>query len=90
MNLRVDVVFDVPAEMTDYFQPTLDAVEHAAAGLELDAEVRVVRTDTIDDRYFDELPDAVVIGPGSPYIEPDAAERVIRTAREKGLPLVGT
>jgi hypothetical protein len=52
--------------------------------------VQVVKTDTISTAYFQDLPHGVVIGPGTPYIAPDAAEEVIRTAREKGLPLVAT
>jgi len=89
MAIRIDVVFDVP-DPSPYFAPTLDALRHAIDAEGVDAEVRVVRTDTIDDAYLDDLPDAVVIGPGTPYFAPPAAERVITTARERGLPLVGT
>ena len=32
----------------------------------------------------------MVVGPGSPYREPDAALDVIGSAREGGVPLVGT
>ena len=52
--------------------------------------MQVVKTDTITPAYFEELPHGVVIGPGTPYTAPVAAEEVIRTAREKGLPLVAT
>ena len=89
MSARIDVVFDVEAS-TPYYAPTLDAIGHAADALDATCEVRVVRTDTIDDGYFDDLPDAVVIGPGTPYRVPAAAEQVIATARARGIPLVGT
>ena len=89
MAVRVDVVFDV-SEQSPYHRPTLDAVQHAASALGIDAAISVVRTATIDDAYFDDLPDAVVIGPGTPYTSPPAAERVIATAREREVPLVGT
>jgi len=89
MAIRVDVIFDVP-DPSPYFGPTVDAVHHGVAAIGVDADVRVVRTDAIDSQYFDELPDAVVIGPGTPYLAPHAAELVITTARERGLPLVGT
>ena len=36
------------------------------------------------------LGDGVVIGPGTPYREPHAAERAITAARERGVPLVAT
>ena len=86
---RIDIVFDVP-EQTPYYQPTIEAVQHASSFLDVDATISVVRTDTIDDGYFETMPDAVVIGPGTPYTVPSAAERVILTARERGVPLVGT
>lgn len=89
MPPRIDVIFDV-ADGSAYYRPTLDALEHAAAATGIETEVRVVRTDTIDDAWFADLPDAVLIGPGTPYRDPPAAERVIATARERGIPLVGT
>jgi CTP synthase (UTP-ammonia lyase) len=51
----------------------------------------VVRTDTLRDR-----PDVataytgLVIGPGSPYRDAEAVLDAIRSARERGVPLVGT
>ena len=67
------------------FRYTCDALDHAVAAASADVMVRVVHTDAID-----ALGDGVVIGPGSPYRDAAAAEDVIRTAREKGIPLVGT
>lgn len=89
MPVRVDVIFDLPADSPSY-QPTLAAVAHAADEVDCEIEVQVMRTDMIGDDYFDMLPDGVVIGPGTPYRVPAAAEAVIRSAREQGLPLVGT
>lgn len=86
---RIDIIFDVPAD-SQYYQPTLDAVGHAAEAAGLHVEVNVVRTPEIDASYFERLPEGVFIGPGTPYEVPSVAEEVIRTAREKGLPLVGT
>ena len=89
MSLRIDVIFDVAAS-SPYYEPTLRAVQDAALSVDLPVEVTVVRTATVDERYLLDLPDAVVIGPGAPYDAPTAVEEVIRTAREKGLPLVAT
>jgi len=89
MPIRVDVVFDV-ADGSAYYGPTLDALDHAAGASGIETEVRVVRTDTIGDAWFADLPDAVLIGPGTPYRNPPAAELVIMTARERNIPLVGT
>lgn len=89
MASRIDIIFDVTAQ-TPYYQPTLDAVIHAAAAAEAAIDLSVVRTDKIDGGYLQALPDALVIGPGSPYDKPAAAELVVRAARERGVPLVGT
>ncbi|MGI9603324.1 MAG: hypothetical protein ACR2QE_15670 [Acidimicrobiales bacterium] len=65
---------------------TLAAIEHAGPG----TEVTLVATAEI---ASDELPDrfdGVVIGPGSPYQRMDLVLEAIRTARERGVPLVGT
>lgn len=83
------MIFDLAVD-NPYHSPTVDAVHHAVDALDADVEVRVIRTDTIDDTYFDEPPNAFVIGPGSPYEVPIAAEVAIAEAREKGIPLVGT
>ena len=89
MTLRIDVVFDVPAT-SPYHRQTVEAVRHAGTGANVDVEVNVVTTPEVNDRYLSSLPDGVVIGPGTPYEVPDGAETVVRTARERGLPLVGT
>jgi len=89
MPTRIDIIFDVP-EHGAYFSPTLDAVSHAAAALGLSVDTRIVRTDTISERYVDDLPDAIVIGPGTPYANPAGAEWAIAQARIRQVPLVGT
>ena len=89
MDVRIDVIFDVTAD-SPYYSPTVDAVHHAAKALDVAADVRVIRTGTIDDTYLDEMPHAVLIGPGSPYDKPSAAETTVLVAREEGVPLVGT
>jgi CTP synthase (UTP-ammonia lyase) len=84
MSRVITVLMDLP-EANDSFRYTVEALDHAIVASHADVAVRVVPTDAIG-----ELGHAVVIGPGSPYRDPRAAEEVIRTAREKGIPLVGT
>lgn len=90
--LKVVVVMDLP-EARDYHVATVSALGHAANATGLDTGVEVVTTDRIDDELLSRVGrpgTAVVIGPGTPYRIPDAAHEVIRTARERGIPLVGT
>ena len=84
MSRVITVLMDL-SEQDASFRYTCDALDHAVAATSPDVMVRVVHTDEID-----ALGDGVVIGPGSPYRDAAAAEDVIRTAREKGIPLVGT
>ena len=84
MSRAITVLMDLPAD-NDSHRFTVDALDHAIAALDAAVSVRVVHTDAVDD-----LGDGVVIGPGSPYLDAGAAEQAIQTAREKGLPLVGT
>jgi CTP synthase (UTP-ammonia lyase) len=72
-----------------YHQATLAALAHAGA-VSCALRTIVVPTDTIGGRDADALGDAVVVGPGSPYREAEAVLDVIRSARERGVPLVGT
>jgi hypothetical protein len=64
---------------------TVDALGHAVGRDGRDVSVDVVRTDSIG-----RLGHGVMIGPGSPYRDPDAVETVIERARRLGIPLVGT
>ncbi len=84
MSRVITVLMDLPADNESH-RFTVDALDHAIAALDAPVSVRVVHTDAVDD-----LGDGVVIGPGSPYLDAAAAEQAIQTAREKGLPLVGT
>jgi hypothetical protein len=82
----ITVLIDSPATAA-YHVATIDALRHA-----IDARddrhlftIDVVNTDAIG-----KLGDAIVIGPGTPYNDPRAAEDVIADARERGVPLVAT
>jgi CTP synthase (UTP-ammonia lyase) len=82
--LQITVVMDLPPAKASH-RYTVDALEHAIAALGVDVSFVVTGSDAVGS-----LGDAVVIGPGSPYRDPAAAEAVIQEARERGLPLVGT
>ena len=84
MSRSITVLMDLP-ESNDSHRYTVAALGHAIAATRTDVTFAVARTDS-----GATLGDGVVIGPGSPYREPAFAEAAIRTAREKGLPLVGT
>lgn len=86
--MTIAVLMDLPPERP-YHQATLAAVAHAAVG-GCDARTVLVPTDSIGGRTADALGDAVVVGPGSPYRDAEAVLDVIRSARERGVPLVGT
>lgn len=87
--LTVNVLIDLPPAQP-YHGATLAALEHAAAAIGVDFHVRVVPTATIDRALVLDPGAAVVVGPGTPYRDPDAAHEVVRSARERGVPLVGT
>ena len=82
-------VLDSPAT-APYHVATLDAVGHAIGAAGADIGVRVGRTPDIDGAFLEQPGDGVFIGPGSPYDVPLAADELIRSARERGLPLVAT
>jgi len=83
------VLIDLPSEQR-YRAATVAALEHATQSLGAPAVVRVVPTETIDHRLVADPGAAVVVGPGSPYRNPDGVLEVVRSARENGIPLVGT
>ncbi len=87
-RLTIALLMDLPPQHA-YHRATLAAIAHAAATVS-GVRAVVVPTDTIGGRSADGLGDGVVVGPGSPYREPDAALDVIGSAREGGVPLVGT
>jgi hypothetical protein len=86
--LTVAVLIDLP-EDHPYHVATLAAIDHARAAGEETRSV-VLRTRQIGGRAATSLGDAIVVGPGSPYVEPEAVFGVIASARENGVPLVGT
>jgi CTP synthase (UTP-ammonia lyase) len=86
--ISVGVLMDLPPGQAHHVA-TLAALEHAASALALDLDVCVVGTDQLG--QHDPLTDAaIVVGPGSPYRDPEGVMQVIRAARERGVPLVGT
>ncbi len=85
----ITVLIDLPPEQA-YHAATVAAIRHAASTLGVEPEVRVVTTDTIGPSLIRDPGAAVVVGPGSPYRNPDAVHEVVRAARERGVPLVGT
>jgi hypothetical protein len=83
---RITVLIDAPPS-APYHVATVAALRHA-----IDARddggtfgIDVVKTDAVE-----HVGDAVVIGPGTPYNDPSAAEDVITDARARGVPLVAT
>lgn len=88
--VAVTVLMDLPPDHL-YHRATLAALAHASTAAGIPIEVRVAPTDTIRDAALIATSGcAVVIGPGSPYRNPDAALEVVRLAREQNVPLVGT
>lgn len=86
----VSVVIDLPPQH-EYHRASLAAIRHAAEDIGEPVDVRVARTDQITSvNEFVHGTAAILIGPGSPYLSPDAAITCIRRAREAGVPLVGT
>jgi CTP synthase (UTP-ammonia lyase) len=88
--VAVTVLIDLPAEHR-FHRATLAALGHASKNRRIPIDVRVVPTDQIRDAsWLADASSAVIIGPGSPYRDPDAAHEVVRKARERNIPLVGT
>ena len=86
----VTVLIDLPADHR-YHRATLAALEDASEHLRIPIDVRVVCTDAIHDASrIAAAGSVVIIGPGSPYRNPEAAHEVVRKAREQNIPLVGT
>ena len=85
----ISVLMDLPSGQA-YHAATMRALDHAASSLGLAIDAHLVTTDAIDAALVADPGAAVVIGPGSPYRDPEAVLQVIRSARERGVPLVGT
>jgi len=87
--VRIALLIDSPPNAR-YHVATIDAIEHAATALDLAVDLGVIRTDS--NSLADEVRSTagVVIGPGSPYRDEFAVWDTVRSARERGVPLVGT
>jgi CTP synthase (UTP-ammonia lyase) len=84
----IGVLIDLPANHA-YHEGTRAALAHAADALEMHVDVAVITTDRLD-QAAELSHDAIVIGPGSPYRNPEGVLSTITSARERGVPLVGT
>jgi CTP synthase (UTP-ammonia lyase) len=87
--VRIALLIDLPPDAR-YHVATVDALRHAAGGLGFDLDLRVIETDSTDLVGQVGACDGIVIGPGSPYRDEVAVWDVVRSARERGVPLVGT
>jgi CTP synthase (UTP-ammonia lyase) len=88
--LVVDLLIDLPPDHP-YHAATLAALGHASEHIATPIKIRAVQTDRIRELDLIAAPgSAVVVGPGSPYRDPEAVHAVVRAARERGVPLVGT
>ncbi len=85
----ITVLMDLPATQA-YRVATLEALAHAEAHVGAGVRVQVVPTAAIDGHLISDPGDGVMVGPGSPYDNPEGVLEVIRTARQRGVPLVGT
>lgn len=84
----ISLVMDLPDE-APAAAATFEAMDHAISAVGA-GELRLVRTAEIDAAFVADPGRGVIIGPGSPYEFPDRADDVITSARERGIPLVGT
>ena len=85
VNLLLDI-----GPQSQYGAATIAALEHAAGAVRAPIDIRVITTDSITPELIANPDAAVVVGPGSPYRAPDLVHEVVRSARERGVPLVGT
>jgi len=82
--LSVGVILD-SAPTQQHHVATLAALEHAADALSVTLDTRVTPSDARDRGAPVESYAAIVVGPGSPYRDPDAVLARIRAARERGV-----
>ena len=88
MAIDITVLMDLHPDH-EFHRATLRAVDHASESIEGPAHCTVLRTSDWDGQRAS-LGAGVVVGPGSPYEVEETAYAVIRTAREAGVPLIGT
>ena len=85
----IRIVFDKrPGD--PFYSETVASAEHAIADLGADVAIEVIRTGAVTDELIAAPDGGVFIGPGTPFEHPDRAEALIRSARERGVPLVAT
>jgi len=84
--VHVSLLIDYPPD-APYHRATIEALDHAAGALGAPLDLTVCRTDS---GFALDGADGVIIGPGSPYRDETAVWAAIGTARERGIPLVGT
>ncbi len=90
-RVSVGVIGDFNPEFPPHVA-TNAALEHAAAALSIQVDVRWLDTTGLEDMDLVKLAghDALWCAPGSPYRSLDGALRAIRFARESDLPFLGT
>ena len=86
--MRVALLIDSPPD-APFHRATIEALEHAAASVGANLDLAVHSTDAVPPEVATAV-DGVVIGPGSPYRDHTAVWSVVRSARERGVPLVAT
>jgi len=82
------VAIDLPPA-APYHRATIEAIGHAAQALATPLDVDARATGPALGEALGAV-DGIVIGPGSPYRDEAAVWDLIRAARERGVPLVGT
>jgi CTP synthase (UTP-ammonia lyase) len=87
--VRIAVLIDLPAGAR-FNVATFHALKHAAGALDAHVDARACATDGLPFDVDLDGVDGVVVGPGSPYRDEVAVWSVVRSARERGVPLVGT
>lgn len=89
MATTISIIFDRrPGDR--FYQETVDAVRHAIDASDGNVDIDVITTAEIDETLIDNISGGVMIGPGSPFTHPHEVDEVIRSARERGVPLVAT
>lgn len=87
--MRIALLIDLPSDAR-YHVATVDAIRHAAGALGVAVDLGVTPTDAPSLTTEVAGADGVVIGPGSPYRCEQAVWDTVRSARQRGVPLVGT
>ena len=88
MALEITVLIDLDPDHA-FHVASLAALSDAAGAIGADLSTSVVRTSEWGGDAA-QLGSGVLVGPGSPYESEESAYSVIRSARERGLPLLGT